>query len=105
MKVVSNLRANNFVSTARGRSGGIWLAYPANKIRLGAVVRQTEPDLNLLECFNPKTDHCVITNTCQLKFVLYEAKAAFIEVLDKYTLTDLASIQSSTYRFIQIHKN
>jgi Rrf2 family transcriptional regulator, nitric oxide-sensitive transcriptional repressor len=54
------------------------------------VVRKTEPDLDLLECFNPDIDQCVITRSCRLKSILFEARANFIGVLDNYTLADAA---------------
>ncbi len=91
VKVVHNLGINGFISTSRGKHGGIRLARPANEITVGEVVRHTEPDFDLLECFNAETDHCVITKTCHLKSVLFEARAAFIDVLDRYTLADAAA--------------
>jgi hypothetical protein len=54
------------------------------------VVRSTEPDFDLLECFNPATDKCVISRSCSLKGVLFNAQAGFLGVLDKYTLADIA---------------
>lgn len=102
VKVVHNLGINGFISTSRGKHGGIRLARPANEITVGEVVRHTEPDFDLLECFNPETDHCVITKTCNLKSVLFDARAAFIDVLDRYTLADAASTKSSEFRNIPI---
>ena len=91
VKVVHNLGINGFIATSRGKHGGIRLAKPAKDITIGEVVRHTEPDFDLLECFNPETDHCVITSTCSLKNVLFEARNAFVDVLDRCTLADVAS--------------
>ncbi len=91
VKVVHNLGINGFIVTSRGKHGGIRLARPAREITVGEVVRHTEPDFDLLECFNPQTDHCVISSTCSLKGVLFEARSAFINVLDRYTLADVAA--------------
>lgn len=88
VKVVHNLGISGFILTARGKHGGIKLARSAAEISIGQVVRHTEPDFDLLECFNSETDHCVITQSCRLKAVLYEARSAFIATLDKYTLAD-----------------
>ena len=88
VKVVHNLGVSGFILTTRGKHGGIKLARLPEEISIGQVVRHTEPDFDLLECFNSETDHCVITKSCRLKSVLYEARAAFIAVLDKYTLAD-----------------
>lgn len=91
VKVVHNLGINGFISTSRGKHGGIRLARPAQEISVGEVIRHTEPDFDLLECFNPETDHCVITKNCALKGVLFEARKSFVDVLDRYTLADVAA--------------
>jgi len=88
VKVVHNLGINGFIKTSRGKNGGIWLARPAEEIYLSDVVMKTEPDMELLECFNPQTDQCVISRTCRLKSMLYEGRAAFMAVLEKNTLAD-----------------
>ena len=90
VKVVHNLGLDGYILTSRGRHGGLRLARPAQDILVGEVVRSTEPDLDLLECFNPATDQCVISNSCSLKGVIFNAQAAFLEVLDQYTLADMA---------------
>ena len=90
VKVVHNLGLDGYILTTRGRHGGLKLARPAKEILIGEVVRSTEPDFDLLECFNPVTDKCVISRSCSLKSVIYNAQAAFLEVLDKYTLADIA---------------
>jgi Rrf2 family nitric oxide-sensitive transcriptional repressor len=89
VKVVHNLGLNGYLLTIRGRNGGLKLARPAKEIQIGEVVRSTEPDFDLLECFNPATDQCVITRSCNLKGVIFNAQASFMGVLDKYTLADI----------------
>ena len=51
------------------------------------MVRQTEEDLALVECF--ANGACAITPSCRLRKALGEALAAFLAVLDRYTLADL----------------
>lgn len=102
VKVVHNLGLNGFIITSRGKNGGIRLARSADEITVGEVVRKTEPDFDLLECFNPETDHCVISKSCHLKSVLFEARAAFIDVLDRYTLADAAMDKISEFKSIPI---
>ncbi|MGA8862951.1 MAG: Rrf2 family transcriptional regulator [Gallionella sp.] len=94
VKVVHNLGLKGYIQTSRGRNGGIRLSRPAKEIRLGEVVRSTEPDLDLLECFNPATDKCVISRSCSLKGVLFNAQASFLQILDKYTLADIANVSN-----------
>ncbi len=84
MKVVQDLGKAGFVRTVRGRGGGIALARPADQIVIGEVVRQTEEGFQLVDC-----SQCVIAPACTLPRALNEATAAFIAVLDKYSLEDL----------------
>jgi Rrf2 family nitric oxide-sensitive transcriptional repressor len=92
VKVVHNLGLNGYILTTRGRNGGIRLARPAKKVLVGEVVRTTEPDFDLLECFNPATDQCAITRSCSLKGAIFNARASFLDTLDKYTLADIAKV-------------
>ena len=89
MKVVNALTRAGFLTATRGRSGGLKLAKPAHKIVLGDVVRSTETNFDLVECFSTG-NQCVITGCCRLPRVLNEALQAFIEVLDGYTLANVA---------------
>ncbi|AWN37228.1 Rrf2 family transcriptional regulator [Methylobacterium radiodurans] len=86
-KVVHQLGRLGLVRTIRGRGGGLRLALDPAEIVVGAVVRQTEEDLALVECFAGGA--CAITPSCRLRRVLGEALAAFLAVLDRYTLADL----------------
>lgn len=88
MKVVNILTRSEFLLGVRGRSGGFTLARPANEINLGAVIRATEPDFALVECFNPD-NRCAIAHVCGLPIILNEALGAFIGVLDRHTLADI----------------
>jgi Rrf2 family transcriptional regulator, nitric oxide-sensitive transcriptional repressor len=89
MKVVHELGRQGYVRTVRGRAGGLELARPAAAIGLGEVVRATEDDLVLVECFQPGNTACRIMPACHLRGVLQEALAAFLAVLDRHTLADL----------------
>lgn len=86
-KVVHQLGRLGLIRTIRGRGGGLRLAKPPGEIVVGAVVRLTEDDLALVECFGGGA--CAITASCRLRRVLGEALAAFLAVLDRYTLADL----------------
>src|SRR5690242_6938474 len=83
MKITNVLTRAGFLKTVRGRYGGLTLAKPPPKIRLGDVVRVTEPDFTLVECLGPDKQ-CVITRTCRLRGILHEGLDAFTTVLDKY---------------------
>jgi Rrf2 family nitric oxide-sensitive transcriptional repressor len=88
MKVVNILTRVGYVEAVRGRSGGFKLAIAPEDINLGAVVRATESDFALVECF-ASGNKCVITRHCGLPDVLNEALRAFVSVLDNHTLADI----------------
>lgn len=89
MKVVHELGVAGYLETARGKNGGLRLARPAGEIGLGEVVRRTEPDLALVPCFDPVNAACAISPACRLRGALNQARLAFLQVLDGYTLADL----------------
>lgn len=92
-KIVQELAAQNLLETSRGRGGGMRLMRPAQDINVGSVVRSTETDFTLVECFDPVTSECRMTNHCRLQSVLAEAMESFFSVLDKMTLADLMVAQ------------
>jgi len=89
MKVVHQLGRDGFLETVRGRNGGLRLGRRPEEIRVGDVVRATEENLALVECFEAGGGECTIVSACGLRPVLHEALAAFLAVLDRYTLADL----------------
>ena len=91
MKVVVDLGRTGDIETVRGKNGGLRLARRAETIIVGDVVRRTEPDFALAPCFDPVRAACAIRPACRLRGALYEAQQAFLEVLDGYTLADLAA--------------
>jgi Rrf2 family nitric oxide-sensitive transcriptional repressor len=88
VKVVHNLGRLGFIVTSRGKHGGLRLARPACEIGIGEVVRQTEVNCEIVECFNDVTNRCRMTPLCRLKGMLAEAYAQFLKELDRYTLAD-----------------
>jgi Rrf2 family iron-responsive transcriptional regulator len=90
-KIMHVLVENGFVATIRGRNGGIRLARPADEITVGAVVRATEGNFHLTDCFDPENHDCPLTDSCGFNRVLRDALAAFFAVLDSWTIADLAS--------------
>ena len=89
MKVVNTLTRAGYLTAVRGRHGGLKLAKPAERIRLGDVVRETEPDMALVECFSTGSQ-CVIDGCCRLPRVMQRALNAFIGELDQHTLASIA---------------
>ncbi|WP_339853812.1 Rrf2 family transcriptional regulator [uncultured Nisaea sp.] len=89
MKLASALTHEGFVTSVRGRSGGLKLAKPPEQITVGAVVRCMENDFAMVECFQAGRGQCLITPVCRLKGVINGAVAAFLAELDRSTLADL----------------
>jgi len=102
MKVAHQLGVAGYVDTVRGRRGGLRLAKPAKAIGLGEVVRHTEPDMAIVMCFEPINADCPILPYCVLRKALARARAAFINVLDDYTLSDLVRPRASLQAMLAI---
>jgi len=88
MKVVNILINEGFLKGVRGRSGGFTLERRPEEINLGAVIRATEPDFALVECFMTGAQ-CNISGNCKLPNILNEALDLFLKSLDRYTLADI----------------
>jgi Rrf2 family nitric oxide-sensitive transcriptional repressor len=91
-KVVQRLVHSGYLASRRGKGGGIFLARPAEQIRVGDIVRDTEGQQPFVECFHPATNTCRLIGRCRLQGVLGEAVRAFQSVLDSYTLADLVAV-------------
>lgn len=106
-KIVQQLAADNLLETSRGRGGGIRLMRPAKEINVGALVRSTETDFNLVECFDSATNQCHLVGSCGLQGALGEAMEAFFMVLDPMTLADLmpppSASTAGTSQVITLH--
>ena len=88
-KVVHLLGKQGWLTTVRGKGGGLGLAKAPGAIVVGAVVRHTEGAAVPAECFGEEGGHCSIARICRLHGVFGEAVDAFYGVLDRYTLADL----------------
>lgn len=89
LKVMNELAQLGYIEALRGRNGGVRLIRRPESIRLGRLIRETEPDGGVLDCIeNPDAD-CAILPVCRLRKVFAEAQAEWFRVLDRYTLADL----------------
>lgn len=119
-KIIHQLGQLGYIESVRGKNGGIRLARAPKDINLGVLIKQIEPDFDLVECFatpendgsndgrhvhsaglpitlidetKHKSSGCVISPACQLKGVFFEALTAFLKVLEGYTLADIINNQ------------
>ncbi len=102
VKVGHQLGVYGYVITTRGIKGGLRLARSADEINIGDVVRRMEPDMAVVPCLSPTKAFCPIVPSCRLRTVMEEARAAFLAVLDTYTLADLASPRDELTLLLQI---
>ncbi len=104
MKVVNTLTRSGLLLAKRGRSGGLQLGKATDDIALGEVVRLIEPDFAVVECLRPDNT-CPITPMCALPAPLIAATNAFLETLDRYTLTDIAIGPKRMFPLSYQHRN
>ncbi len=89
-KLIKPLVEAGLIETVRGRHGGIRLGRPADKITLLDCVQLTEENFALAECFEGGDINCPLVLGCDLNAALNEALKAFFDVLESYTIADLA---------------
>jgi Rrf2 family nitric oxide-sensitive transcriptional repressor len=89
LKVVQRLAELGWVSTQRGRHGGVRLATSPEAINVADVVRLTEGSLNLVPCTDPGAGRCPVASCCLLPNVFSGALRAFFAELGRYTVADL----------------
>jgi Rrf2 family nitric oxide-sensitive transcriptional repressor len=90
-KVAQTLAEHGLLKTVRGRSGGLRLLRDPDTIRLGEVVRVTEPDFQMAPCMASGAPVCTIQRCCELRHVLEQATRAFLVELDRWTLADMVA--------------
>lgn len=88
VKVVHKLGQLGYIASTKGKGGGIRLARNPEDLRLGDLVLDLEPNMEIVECFNREMNTCRITGACQIKHYLFDANKAFISSLNLHTLAD-----------------
>jgi Rrf2 family iron-responsive transcriptional regulator len=88
-KILQPLTKAGLVETVRGRNGGVRLGRAADKISLFDVVKVTEDNFAMAECFEEGVAECPLVDSCGLNSALRKALNAFFEVLMQYSIDDL----------------
>jgi Rrf2 family iron-responsive transcriptional regulator len=104
-KILQPLVENGLVETVRGRNGGVKLAKPAAAISLFDVVRVTEENFAMAECFENDAAECPLVDSCGLNEALRKALGAFFEVLEGYSIEDLIKTRPSVRTLLGIDLN
>lgn len=95
-KLIKPLVEHGLIETVRGRKGGIHLGRPAKDITLLDIIKLTEESFAMAECFEGGAGVlCPLAGACDLNGALREALGAFFDVLDSYTVADLAGKRRS----------
>lgn len=100
-QVINQLSQLDYLSTQRGRNGGMSLARPADQIRIGSVFRHVEGGLPIAECFADADNTCPLTDACRLRLALQDAAEVFYASLDEITLDALICDNDQLLKILQ----
>ncbi|OPB31811.1 iron-responsive transcriptional regulator RirA [Bartonella sp. AR 15-3] len=104
-KILQPLVEAGFMKTVRGRNGGVKLAKPATEISVADVIKITEDNFYMAECFDNKLSNCPLINFCGLNIVLKKALDSFFDVLSLTSIADLQLLSSQHQFKIDTGKN
>ena len=99
-KVTQWLVRGGYVTSVRGRSGGLRLAQKTTDMNVGHIVRELESQTVLVECLRPDGGKCLLAPSCGLTGALRDAQNAFYAALDKVTLADLTGNSTPMARLL-----
>lgn len=88
-QVINQLGQMGFLSTHRGRNGGIALARDMADINIGDVFRRLESTVPLTECFADAENTCPLVAACRLRVAIADAAEAFYTQLEDVSLAGL----------------
>lgn len=88
-QIIHQLSQLGYLSTHRGRNGGVALGRAAGGIVIGEVFRDMEGIAPGVECFADVDNTCPLIGACRLRGAISEAAEAFFAHLDGITLDAL----------------
>jgi Rrf2 family nitric oxide-sensitive transcriptional repressor len=100
VKVVHFMSQRGWVSTLRGKGGGLRLAREPSAYRVGDLIKELEQQGPLIDCHEPP---CALDGACRLAGVLAQTLAAFYDALNAYTLADLVRDPTAA-AIIKLHR-
>ncbi len=88
VKVSHQLTRAGLIESLRGRNGGVRLALSPERLTVEQVLRATEDNFDLVECFGD-ANTCAISGACKLGAALADAREAFFAALRRVSMADL----------------
>lgn len=88
-KVIHKLAKTEYIISSKGRGGGLQLGLEPEEINLGEVLKFTEDNLNIVECFNKPESCPFMSSGCKLKTISAGALNNFINEFSRYNLKDI----------------
>ena len=88
-KIIHKLAKTNYIISIKGRGGGLKLGMAPEDINLGEVLKITEDNLNIVQCFSSANCCPFMSSGCALKGIISNSLEKFIEEFSKYTLKDI----------------
>lgn len=77
-----------YINSTLGPKGGIEFNDKVANRNIGELISQIE-NFEIVECFNPERNTCLLDPHCKLKGMLYKATSSFLGELRKYKIKDL----------------
>ncbi len=101
-QVIHKLAQADYITTVRGRTGGLMLRRDAADIKLGEVVRSFEGAVPFTECMEGGDNACPLAGCCRLKCAFAEALDAFYASLDRLTIADMVTGNTDLGRLLRV---
>lgn len=92
IKSLNLLMRLNWISSIRGRNGGVIYNNESDLLKLGDVILVLEARPELLNC-----NECILNPNCFLRAILKESLNAFYNNLNKYTMVDLTNGKAGNF--------
>lgn len=88
-KIIHKLAKTDLIISMKGRTGGLKLGLDPQDINLGEVIKITEDNLNIAQCFNKGYCCPYMGSKCKVKGIMKDSLDAFLYEFSKYTLNDI----------------
>ena len=89
-QIVNTLKKKGYLNVKRGRyGGGFTLSAPPEEMRIGNIIKDIEPDLDLVQCFSKERNTCPVIDNCKLAGLMYSGLNAFLDKMNEQTLADI----------------